>query len=249
MKKMGAHWIFLSPHYDDAVLSCGGILWELAQAGHCVENWTICAGDPPSGDLAPFAAELHARWQMEAHSVAARAEEDQAACRAVGATWRYFKLPDCIYRWQADGTPFIHNRDDLFDTRKPLNPAEVEQVRAWLAENLPAGSRLVAPLTVGGHIDHRTVRAAAEGLSMRLWYYADYPYVVTEKVNLRTWLGAGWCRRRFAVSPAGVAAWQAGIACYASQISSFWKSLDEMRAAMQAYLEQGGSSLWRRAGA
>lgn len=245
MKKIGTRWIFLSPHFDDAVLSCGGMLWELAQDGHRVEVWTICAGDPPPGHLPPFAAELHARWQMEAHSVAARAAEDRAACQAVSAAWRHFYLPDCIYRWLPDETPLIHRRDDLFDLRKPLNPVEVEQVRGWLAENLPAGSRLVVPLTIGGHIDHRTVRAAAEGLPIRLWYYADYPYVVTEKINLRAWLGAGWRRRRFAVSPAGLAAWQAGIACYASQISSFWHSLDEMRAAMQAYLEQGGSSLWR----
>lgn len=246
MKKMGMRWIFLSPHFDDAVLSCAGLMWELAQAGHPVENWTICAGDPPTGELPPFAAELHARWQMDGHSVAARAEEDRAACQAVGATWQHFTLPDCIYRWLPDETPLIHHRDDLFDTCKPLNPVEVEQVRAWLAENLTAGSRLVVPLTIGGHFDHRTVRDAAEGLPLRLWYYADYPYVVTGKVNLRAFLGAGWRRRRFAISPAGLAAWQAGIACYTSQISSFWRSLDEMRTAMQAYLEQGGNCLWRR---
>jgi len=238
-------WVFLSPHFDDAVLSCGGMLWELAQAGHRVEVWTVCAGNPPPGRLPPFAQELHARWRMEEHSVQARAEEDRAACRAVSAAWRHIDMPDCIYRWQADGIPFIHNRDDLFDLRKPLNPAEVEQVRVWLAASLGEKTRLVAPLTIGGHIDHRTVRAAAELLHRPLWYYADYPYVATHQVNVRAWLGAGWRRRRYPVSAAGLAAWQAGIACYTSQISSFWKNLDEMRAAMRDYLDMGGSALWR----
>jgi len=41
------HWIYLSPHLDDAVLSCGGIIWQQVQSGHQVEIWTICAADPP----------------------------------------------------------------------------------------------------------------------------------------------------------------------------------------------------------
>lgn len=239
-------WIYLSPHFDDVVLSCGGVIWQQVQAGHTVEIWTICAGDPPAAPLLPFAAELHARWQIQPGSVAARAAEDAAACQQVGASWRHFSMPDCIYRTQPDGSPLIHSRDDLFDPRTPLHPQEVEKVRQWLAADGVGSFRLVSPLTLGGHIDHRLTRAAAEALGCKVWYYPDYPYVVTEAVNVRAWLGAGWQRRRIPVSAAGLAAWQAGIAQYRSQLSTFWGSLDEMRAAMGDYLEQGGNSLWSR---
>jgi LmbE family N-acetylglucosaminyl deacetylase len=30
-------WIYLSPHFDDAVLSCGGLIFDQAQAGTPVE--------------------------------------------------------------------------------------------------------------------------------------------------------------------------------------------------------------------
>jgi len=38
-------WIYISPHFDDAVLSCGGLIWEQTHKGITVEIWTVCAGD------------------------------------------------------------------------------------------------------------------------------------------------------------------------------------------------------------
>ncbi|MBA4379671.1 MAG: PIG-L family deacetylase, partial [Anaerolinea sp.] len=55
-------WIYISPHLDDAVLSCGGLIWEQSHAGTQVEIWTVCTGDPPEGPLSPFAEVLHAEW-------------------------------------------------------------------------------------------------------------------------------------------------------------------------------------------
>jgi len=239
-------WIYLSPHFDDAVLSCGGMIWQQAQAGHSVEIWTTCAGDPPAGPLPPLAAQLHARWQTGSQAVSARRAEDIAACQAVSAAWRHLDMPDCIYRRLPNGAPLIQNNDDLWVNRLDDRAApDVARVRAWLAANLPGRCRLVAPLTIGGHIDHHITRAAAQSLGRALWYYADYPYVATHRVNVRAWLGPGWSRRRQPVTPQGLAAWQAGIAQYTSQITTFWGSLEEMRAAMQDYLAQGGNVLWK----
>ena len=56
-------WIYLSPHFDDVALSCGGLLWEQAQAGEGASVWTICAGEVPAGQLSPFAQSLHERWE------------------------------------------------------------------------------------------------------------------------------------------------------------------------------------------
>jgi len=41
-------WTFLSAHFDDVVLSAGGLVWELTRRGERAEIWTICAGDPPA---------------------------------------------------------------------------------------------------------------------------------------------------------------------------------------------------------
>ena len=92
-------WIFLSPHFDDAALSCGGLAWEQAQQGDRVEIWTVCSGSPPDLPLPPFARQLHARWGTGGpETVERRRLEDEEACRRLGALARYFDVPDCIYR-------------------------------------------------------------------------------------------------------------------------------------------------------
>lgn len=240
-------WIYLSPHFDDVVLSCGGVIYEQVQAGQAVEIWTMCAGAPPNGSLPPFAAELHARWQTGAEAVSARRAEDIAACRVLGAAWRHWDLPDCIYRRLPDGEPLIRGEDDLWvDGLDERALPDLLTARTWLADQLPVHCRLVVPLTIGRHIDHHIARAAAESLGRPLWYYADYPYVVTKRVNVRAWLGPGWRRQRRLVSPAGLAAWQTSIAQYHSQISTFWADLGQMQTAVQEYLAQGGNALWKR---
>ena len=55
-------WIYISPHFDDAVLSCGGLIFEQARQGIPVEIWTICAGDAPPGPLSQLAQDCHVQW-------------------------------------------------------------------------------------------------------------------------------------------------------------------------------------------
>jgi LmbE family N-acetylglucosaminyl deacetylase len=245
-------WIYLSPHFDDAVLSCGGLIRQQVDGGQRVEIWTVCAGPIPAGPLPPFAAELHTRWGTGLLSVEARRAEDEAACGILGAAGRYFSLPDCIYRRLPDsGAPLVNQNDDLWRPYPPAEAALVDQICDWLRQGLagqPSGSvHLAAPLSVGGHVDHRLARAGAEQLGLPLWYYADYPYAAQKGFEPRQWLGPG--RRAYgrAITPAGLAAWQAGVAAYVSQLSTFWSGPDEMRAAIAAYaLTLPGHTHWQR---
>ncbi len=248
-------WIYFSAHFDDAILSCGGLIWQQAQAYQRVEIWTVCAGEIPPGPLSPFAGELHARWGTGLGSVAARRSEDEAACAAVGAAWRRYTLPDCIYRrLPGSGDPLVTSEDDLW---QPIHPGEahlVEEIRDWIAQGLGATgggfsrrTHLVSPLTVGGHVDHKLVRAAAEALGAPLWYYADYPYSEKEAFDPFQWLGEGCRAYSRRLSPAALAAWQAGVAAYTSQASTFWPDEGEMRRAIAAYAsKREGHVLFRK---
>ncbi len=245
------HWIYLSPHLDDVVLSVGGLVWEQAQAGENPAIWSICAGDPPPPPYTPFAEELHERWQVGPGelSQAGRRAEDADSCRALGVPYRHSDVPDCIYRRLPDGQPTIDVRDSLF---RPFPAGEaylVRQIAAWIAQELPADARLVSPLCLGGHIDHWLVRAAAESLGKPVWYYADYPYVIDDPLehhDLRPSLRGLPIALRQPLSGAALAAWQAGIAAHRSQISTFWGSLAEMQAKISQYYAEGGggSILW-----
>lgn len=232
-------WIYLSPHLDDAVLSCGGVIWEQVQAGNRVEIWTICAGDPPPGSLTPFAASMHSRWGTEEDAISVRRAEDIRAARILGADIRHLDLADCIYRrLPGTGEAVIHQEDDLWQPLRTEEQPLVQEVIDQLSSRLPQTANLVSPIGIGGHVDHRLTRSAAEGLPNQRNYYADYPYA--SGVEIRDYVHPAWQERTYLVAPAALVAWQDAIAAYASQISTFWEDVDDMRKALQAYSQHGG---------
>ncbi|MBN1669134.1 MAG: PIG-L family deacetylase [Anaerolineales bacterium] len=241
------NWIYLSPHFDDIALSCGGLLWEQVQAGESASIWTICAGAPPPGQLSDFASSLHARWEALDQAVEDRRSEDLDSCTVLGASYRHFSVPDCIYRRGPDGSDHLYTSEEaLFG---PLHPAEtilVQTLQTEITQALKAEAVVVCPLALGGHVDHRLVRAAAEGLGRPLWYYADYPYVIKDSAQMEALQQAGWQPSRFRLSAAGLAAWQDSIAAHQSQISTFWPDLPAMQADIAVYAHQnGGLWLWQ----
>lgn len=245
-------WIYLSPHFDDVVLSCGGMAWEQVRTGLPVEIWTICAGLPPAGEpVSAFAQSLHYRWQTGPEASLVRRQEDEAAARVLGAQPVYYHLPDCIYRRLPDGAYLVNGEDDLWQPLHPQEAGVAAALAAWLKARLAPDDWLVSPMTLGSHVDHHLVRAAAEAAAAaagcRLAYYADYPYAVREPDSLHAMLQPDWQARCQPVSTDGLAGWQAAIAQHVSQISTFWNGLDEMRAALKAYWQAGGGTcLWER---
>ncbi len=253
------NWIYLSPHLDDAALSCGGLIWEQAQSGEAVSIWTLCAGEPPAGPLSPFAETLHARWQTGSQTLIQRRQEDITACQALSAAYRHFSIPDCIYRragdWQApqagdasqDAGEFLYASEEALTS--PIHPAEtglVDRLRDELATTLPPGAQVVCPLALGGHVDHRLTRAAAHGLVERLWYYADYPYVVRHPEQLEQLRQEGWEGVISPITSSGLEAWIKAVGAYGSQVSTFWPDLPAMEAAISdSCKEFGGGMLWR----
>jgi len=250
-------WIYLSPHLDDVALSCGGLLCEQAHASLQVEIWTICAGEPPQGTISAFAALLEERWGSGSASVEQRRQEDRLSCSYLGAAARHFPIPDCIYRRGAESGAFLYpSEESLFGLLHQEEADLVARLKDVLAEavwNNAAGEvKLVCPLALGGHVDHRLVCAAVEQLEQgwpggNAWYYADYPYVLTDSTWKARLLEDGWDSQVFPISASGLDAWQRSVAAHASQISTFWSDLPEMERSIRAYCEaNGGVRLWRK---
>lgn len=235
-------WIYISPHLDDAVLSCGGLIWEQVHSGVSVEIWTICAGDPPPGELSKFAKMLHEKWQTGGvETVALRRAEDKNAARRVRATPFHFGMPDAIYR-RSNGYGPLYT-EDIF---VPIHSADkaVDEITRLLAHKLTQYDTVVCPLAVGGHVDHVITRAAVEKLARPLWYYADIPYFLSHPEQLSA-ATPQLSPRTFYVSSRGLTAWQNGIASYTSQISSLFADVTEMRQKIRDYLRQfDGLRLW-----
>jgi LmbE family N-acetylglucosaminyl deacetylase len=121
--------IYLSPHLDDAALSCGGQIYRLAKEGRHVLIVTLMAGDPPpDGVLSDFARSLHGRWELAESAEAARRREDEAAGQILGAEILHWPIPDCIYRAHPHtGEPLYPTWPAVIDAIHPAEATLIEQ--------------------------------------------------------------------------------------------------------------------------
>ncbi|MBN2146991.1 MAG: PIG-L family deacetylase [Anaerolineales bacterium] len=240
-------WIYLSPHFDDIALSCGGLVWEQAQGGAHVAVWTVCAGEQPPGPYSAFAEMLHNRWETGPIATEQRREEDILSCKRMGADYLHLSIADCIYRRSETNGEHLYTSDESIMGALHIDEMPLAvRLAGELMERLPEEATLVCPLALGGHVDHRLTRTAAERTGRPLLYYADYPYVLKQGVMLEQMRSEGWQEVDYPVAEEGLASWQEVVAAHASQISTFWADLAEMQAAIAAYWgEIQGVRLWK----
>lgn len=244
--------IYLSPHLDDAALSCGGQIFVQTRAGKRVLVVTVAAGAPQTEVRSPFAQFMHHNWGLTADEViGARQAEDAAACARLGAETLHWPLPDCIYRLHPQtGEPLYTSDAAIFG---PVHPAEtplVAQLAGWMAA-LPPSGRVVAPLTLGHHVDHQLTRAAAvQCFGDALYYYEDYPYVQRRPEELAQLLvpAGAWHPQTIPLDDEAIQARVDACLAYRSQLGVLFGSADTMVARIrQQIAASGGERLWRRA--
>jgi LmbE family N-acetylglucosaminyl deacetylase len=236
--------VVLSPHLDDAALSVGGLIAFATAAGESILVVTVAAGSPPPQTiLGPFAAALHRAWGLSiTEAVARRRREDEAAMALLGAEARRLDQLDAVYRWP-----------DRYGTEAALTgePAdgdrlEIETIAA-LAPILAASPRalVLAPLAVGGHVDHRIVHRVARALARQgreVAFYEDLPYAAEpDAVARRTAeMGCELEPTTFDIA-ATLDRKIAAILAYSSQIGSLFGGREQARSAITAYARSVGS--------
>jgi LmbE family N-acetylglucosaminyl deacetylase len=244
--------VYLSPHLDDAVLSCGGAIHQQVMAGRRPLVVTLFAGRPPANvDLSAFAQSLHARWGDPADVIATRWAEDQAALAALGADYLRLNYPDCIYRGREHaGEWYYASEEAIFG---PVHPAEQGlpvELAVTLTEFIPPGDdvTLYAPLTIGNHVDHQVAFATALILKAQGWqvqFYEDYPYAETDGAVA----ARGASHWQSTIVPLGKEDLEAkiqAIACYESQIRVLFGNVEAMHEQVRNYATQvGGERLWK----
>ncbi|NNJ09730.1 PIG-L family deacetylase [Chloroflexales bacterium ZM16-3] len=234
--------IYLSPHIDDAALSCGGSIAGFVGAGQSVLVVNICAGSPPpEGPFSPFAQQLHRQWALPPdEAVRRRIQEDIEALETLGADCLLLDALDAIYRM-----PDAYTGDDtLFGTVAP-DDTLADALRghvAALAARFPAAI-FYAPLGVGQHVDHQVTYAAAADLAQRgmsLAFYEDFPYVAKPTALTERMAKIGGAEI-FLPSVTNIDATLArkisAVEAYASQIGTLFGDLAAMASSITAYAE------------
>lgn len=246
--------IFLAPHPDDAVLSCGGWIYQLAQDGECPIVITIFGGDRPSdAPLSDFARSLHERWQLGADAPARRRDEDRAACDRLGCYLIHLPFADAVYRVDGLGQPLYETEEAIFGAI--CEGSIVDRVAEALRPRV-SNARLVIPLTAGLHVDHVITRLAVEQLTVESIYYEDYPYAEQPERMTHVWGSAAgaadeWVSETIGLSEDALHARIEAFLLYRSQISTFYRDDEEVAQCMRAYAERVGQGraaerYWRK---
>lgn len=233
-----ADQIYLSPHLDDVVLSCGGRIALQARAGKRVLVVTVFAGRP-EGALSPFALALHQRWRLPRDAPAVRRAEDRAALARIGAAATHWDLPEAIYRRAPDGTPLYADETSLWGGLHPADGPLVETLACRIAD-LPDKVPLCVPLGAGNHADHQLVRRAAEAAGRPLFYYEECPYAEDPQAVEVALTGGEWEPRLTFLDEQSLAAKIAAVACYRSQLNTFWADEEAMAERIRAYARRVG---------
>jgi len=154
--------VVVSPHLDDAVFSIGAAMWQATRAGHTVSVLTVLAGDEASDvSVGPWHRESGFRTAGEA--AAARAAEDEAACRIVGA--------------RAQRLPYLDK-----DFERELDDDEVLRT---VTDAVGGCDNVLLPGFPLTNEDHLWLAHLCERLDVpaRIGYYAEQPYTTWRRTS------------------------------------------------------------------
>jgi LmbE family N-acetylglucosaminyl deacetylase len=231
--------VYLSPHLDDAVMSCGGIIHRQISSGDQVLAITIFSGNHQGGELSPFALVQHSYWGNPPHPMLLRRAEDAAALALLGADVQHLDYPDAVYRAAPDGKWIYTDEEALWQAVSLADPLAGEGSQA-LADRLdallsPADQTVVyVPLGVGRHVDHQIVHAAARRLlqrGYRLAFYEDVPYAMTPGATELAVTAAGadeWKAEAVPLDPEDLAAKVSALSYYRSQMYVLFGGIENM---------------------
>jgi LmbE family N-acetylglucosaminyl deacetylase len=239
--------VYLSPHMDDAVLSCGASIHRQVAAGEPVLVLTFFAGEAGADrPLAPFALVQHGYWGNPPRPMALRRAEDTAALTLLGAEARHLDYLDAVYRVDSHGQWLYTDLNSLLGDVHPEDPLLAEgggRLADRLLKLVPidAQTMLYAPLGVGRHVDHQLVHTTAcafldKGFAVA--FYEDYPYAERPGAVEAALIAAGaehWPAEARPVDPTDLAAKVSALAYYRTQMSALFGGAEAMPSRVWAF--------------
>lgn len=192
-------WLFLSPHLDDAVLSCGALIESEARKRKVLVTTLFTeAGPVPHTHAArSFLGQCSAH---DADSLfKARRREDMAVLSGLGVDFLHLGATDALFRRRVATLPgssilgralpeLVHRyptyRFDIALGRVSRGDAAlIGELRATVADLIEASNAelVFCPIGVGRHVDHLITRMVGEEFPEQVVFYADFPYNVSSE--------------------------------------------------------------------
>ena len=238
--------IYLSPHLDDAVFSCGGRIHQDVAEGLSVLIATVATASAPA-QLSRLAKRFHRRGGLGTDAMRRRRDEDLEAARRLGVETLHLGLPDAAYRIDPLGGRALYPRLTALVGRPRTGDPLATLLRRVLAE-LPDSELLLLPFAIGGHVDHRLTRDAAEAViaGRELVYWEEFPYLARwPRPGPRP--GAGWRLELVELTAEVMEARCRAMAAYGSQVQTMFGNEPKMRRLVERTVRRlGGERYWRR---
>ncbi len=239
----GAPALFVSPHLDDAVLSCGALMRAMAARAAVTVVTVFSAATPPPHTRAARtflrqcstgatgATGVPGRAADAGALFAERRREDAAVLGGLGVRHVHLGHPDALFRrrrdpsgllgWAGRALPGLEHRYPTFRLdialgRVSRGDRQLRETITGEVADLARGTAVFAPLGVGRHVDHLLARAVGEYLGAVL--YADFPH--TARDPRAEGVAAGG-RRPWAWA-GGLAAKRPAIAGYRTQVDALF---------------------------
>lgn len=239
--------LYLSPHLDDAVLSCGGQIHARTARGDKVLVATLFAGDVDPASASPLVFRINERMGFGdlASAMEERRAEDRRACERLGAGFAHHGFREAPVR-----RPEISRLSEIFAEPSAEDAATLVALEETLRE-LPPAKEVLAPLGIGSHVDHLLLRRAAERAFGRLVYYEEIPYVFLKAFARARSLGWTY-RRRWSpevvpLAPDDLDAKIEAVAAYPTQVRSIFGDRQRMEKAIRRHARRvGGELLWHQ---
>jgi len=162
--------IFLSPHPDDVIWSCGDLIISLLSNKKPVKIITLFDGEEEMGF---FNKE---QWRNVANPEI-RIKENKQAMEYLSLKNISFHLNDASLRKDSKGQFIYSTIDEIFKK----NHSENEKILQFIIRKLKEFHRenyiYYAPLGIGNHIDHIITRRAILNINPSyLYWYREFPY-------------------------------------------------------------------------
>lgn len=177
--------LFISPHLDDAVLSCGGLISKEVRINNTqVYVLNLFSGLPEKNSLSEAAKQFHQSCGLGSNAIEIRKQEELAASKNLGYTPLFLDLFESQYRLNKFGQHVYDSFDEVFKG----NAEKESTLISYLEENMEKIIKahyfdtIFIPLTIGNHVDHVIARRAVENISQRnfpkekIKFYEDMPY-------------------------------------------------------------------------
>lgn len=248
--------LFLSPHLDDAILSCGGVMHRLSEQGERVIILTVMAGEPQDTEVdSPVLRSIRSQWNDGENVFAARRTEDAQAAQQLGAQVYHLAFAECAFRGATCGTgeriALYPQYDSPFGEINEADDARIGLLQTLLPfEGITA---IYAPLCVDDHVDHRLVRDWGLVLTgshdaPALRFYEEFPHSRSKAALQRV---QNFYHRQLpalvmeqaviALSEDDVAAKLRAMRCYHSHLQVLWNDAAEMDNISREYMRVVGN--------